>query len=59
MSKEHHRERSEINGTNRDRRQIRRITWTGLLINVLLSALKFVVGFLRSSQAVLAGAFLN
>ncbi|MCK5327868.1 MAG: cation transporter [Candidatus Latescibacteria bacterium] len=56
MSQEHHRDRAESNAMNQDTRQIRRITWTGLLINVFLSALKFVVGFLGSSQAVLADA---
>ena len=36
--------------------QIKRITWIGLLVNLLLSALKFVVGILGSSQAVVADA---
>ena len=37
-------------------KQIRRITWIGLCANLLLSALKFLVGFLGSSQAVIADA---
>ncbi|MFH1006060.1 MAG: cation diffusion facilitator family transporter [Candidatus Latescibacterota bacterium] len=56
MPKEYHGDRAEASSANRDTRQIRRITWMGLLINVMLSALKFVVGFLGSSQAVLADA---
>ena len=36
--------------------QIRRITWIGLLVNLLLSLLKFTVGLLGSSQAVVADA---
>jgi divalent metal cation (Fe/Co/Zn/Cd) transporter len=39
-----------------DLRQIRRVTWWGLVINVGLSALKFVVGIAGSSQAVVADA---
>ncbi|MCP4404397.1 MAG: cation transporter [bacterium] len=39
-----------------ENRQIRRITWIGLLANLLLSGLKFLVGFLGSSQAVIADA---
>ena len=37
-------------------RQIRRITLIGLIANLLLSALKFLVGVLGSSQAVIADA---
>lgn len=37
-------------------RQIRRITWIGLFANLLLSGLKFLVGVLGSSQAVIADA---
>lgn len=36
--------------------QIRRITWIGLVCNVSLSGLKFVVGILGASQAVVADA---
>jgi cation diffusion facilitator family transporter len=36
--------------------QIRRITWIGLFGNIFISALKFVVGILGSSQAVVADA---
>jgi cation diffusion facilitator family transporter len=36
--------------------QIRRITWIGLVGNVFISGLKFVVGTLGSSQAVIADA---
>ena len=37
-------------------REVRRITWIGLFVNVLLSAVKFLVGYLGSSQAVIADA---
>lgn len=40
----------------RDAREIKRITWIGLVINILLSALKFVVGYVGASQAVIADA---
>jgi cation diffusion facilitator family transporter len=36
--------------------EVRRVTWIGLAVNVFLSALKFIVGFLGSSQAVVADA---
>ncbi|MBN1781797.1 cation transporter [bacterium] len=36
--------------------QIRRVTWTGLAVNLGLSAVKFIVGWLGSSQAVIADA---
>lgn len=36
--------------------QIKRVTWIGLLCNVALAALKFIVGFLGASQAVIADA---
>ena len=36
--------------------QVRRITWIGLAVNLFLAALKFVVGYLGSSQAVIADA---
>lgn len=36
--------------------QVRRITWIGLAINLFLAALKFTVGFLGNSQAVVADA---
>ena len=36
--------------------QIKRITWIGLAVNLLLSAIKFVVGILGASQAVVADA---
>jgi cation diffusion facilitator family transporter len=38
------------------RRRVRRITWIGLLVNLLLTVLKFVGGFLGRSQAVVADA---
>ncbi len=34
----------------------RRVTWAGLVVNLLLSALKFVTGILGNSQAVVADA---
>ncbi len=34
----------------------RRVTWVGLVVNLLLSALKFVTGILGNSQAVVADA---
>lgn len=36
--------------------QVQRITWIGLVINLFLAALKFTVGFLGFSQAVIADA---
>jgi len=36
---------------------IKRITWIGLVINILLTAFKFIVGILGNSQAVVADAF--
>ncbi|MDY6931509.1 MAG: cation diffusion facilitator family transporter [Halobacteriota archaeon] len=36
--------------------QINRITWMGVILNVFLSGIKFVVGYLGSSQAVIADA---
>jgi len=36
--------------------EIRQITWAGMVINVLLSVLKFIVGTIGSSQAVVADA---
>lgn len=38
-------------------RQVRKITWMGLAINLALFVVKFVLGFLGSSQAVIADAF--
>jgi cation diffusion facilitator family transporter len=37
--------------------QTRRVTWIGLFVNVGLSMLKFIVGWLGHSQAVIADAF--
>ncbi|MBD3308876.1 cation diffusion facilitator family transporter [candidate division KSB3 bacterium] len=37
-------------------RQIRRITWLGLSVNLGLALIKFVVGFIGNSQAVVADA---
>ncbi len=39
-----------------DVQQIRKVTWIGLVINVLLATVKFIVGFIGSSQAVIADA---
>jgi len=36
--------------------QIKRVTWIGLFLNVALAALKFIVGFVGASQAVIADA---
>lgn len=36
--------------------RIRQITWIGLVINILLSAVKFILGFIGNSQAVVADA---
>ena len=36
---------------------IRRVTWTGLVANVLLSALKFMAGVMGHSQTLMADAF--
>ncbi len=37
-------------------REVRRITWLGLATNVILAAVKFLVGYLGASQAVIADA---
>jgi cation diffusion facilitator family transporter len=39
-----------------DAREVRRITWIGLVGNILITALKLVVGIVGSSQAVVADA---
>jgi len=44
------------NKTAQDARHVVRVTWIGLAGNVFLSALKFIAGFLGSSQAVVADA---
>ena len=36
--------------------QIKKVTWVGLIMNVSLAGIKFLVGFLGSSQAVIADA---
>ncbi|UCE17596.1 MAG: cation transporter [Gemmatimonadota bacterium] len=36
--------------------QIRRVTWIGIVVNLGLAMVKFIVGFLGSSQAVIADA---
>lgn len=36
--------------------QIKKITWAGMIANIILSAVKFIVGYLGSSQAVIADA---
>jgi cation diffusion facilitator family transporter len=36
--------------------RVRRVTWIGMVTNILLAILKFVAGFLGSSQAVVADA---
>ena len=36
--------------------RIRNVTWWGMLVNILLSIFKFIVGYLGSSQAVIADA---
>ena len=41
---------------NKDIAQINRITWMGALLNLSLSFIKFVVGYLGASQAVIADA---
>jgi cation diffusion facilitator family transporter len=42
--------------SQQDEREIKRITWIGLGINLILAALKFLVGALGKSQAVIADA---
>jgi cation diffusion facilitator family transporter len=37
-------------------REVRRITWIGLIANIILAALKMIVGVLGSSQAIVADA---
>jgi cation diffusion facilitator family transporter len=47
---------SDINPSALHARQVRRITWIGLGVNLFLAIVKFVVGFVGSSQAVIADA---
>lgn len=42
--------------STKTRSAVARVTWTGLIINILLSALKFACGVLGSSQAIVADA---
>ena len=37
-------------------RQVKRITWIGLLLNVFLTALKLICGIVGHSQAIIADA---
>ena len=37
-------------------KQVRKVTWIGLLLNLFLSALKFLAGFFGKSQALIADA---
>jgi len=41
---------------NQDTAHIKKVTWAGLIINICLAAVKFGVGFIGSSQAVVADA---
>lgn len=50
---EHKRKDCKIEQENRE---IRKVTWVGLLLNVLLAALKFLLGTIGKSQAVVADA---
>lgn len=56
MKKDQRTNTLEQNKIVQDARQIKRITWIGLAVNFLLSALKFFVGFLGTRQAVIADA---
>ena len=42
--------------SNQRNRQVRRITWIGLVLNILLTGLKFAAGILGHSQAIVADA---
>jgi len=53
MAAEHH--HNHLPSAQRNR-QVRRITWMGLILNTLLAILKFVAGVLGHSQAILADA---
>ncbi len=41
--------------SNKD--QIKKITWIGILVNIFLAGIKFLVGYLGESKAVIADAF--
>ncbi|MDY6906329.1 MAG: cation diffusion facilitator family transporter [Thermodesulfobacteriota bacterium] len=41
---------------NSEIHQVQRITWIGVIINIALSGIKFLVGYLGASQAVIADA---
>ena len=43
--------------TVEETKQIRQITWIGLAVNAILFVLKFILGYLGSSQALIADAF--
>jgi len=45
-----------LNSGHQNAAEVRRITWIGLIGNVAISALKFVVGIIGASQAVVADA---
>ena len=47
---------SKPNGASQHVVDVKRVTWTGLLINLVLSIVKFIAGFLGNSQAVVADA---
>ena len=42
--------------SQQNEREVKRITWIGLAINLILAAIKFLVGYLGRSQAVIADA---
>jgi cation diffusion facilitator family transporter len=46
---------SSLNYSAREK-QVRKVTWIGLLLNLFLSALKFLAGFFGKSQALIADA---
>jgi len=46
----------EQDKTSHNITQIRKVTWVGMIVNVSLAGIKFLVGFLGASQAVIADA---
>lgn len=39
------------------KRQVRQVTWVGMAVNIALSVVKFVIGFMAGSQAIVADGF--
>ena len=56
MAGGHHHHHHEHLPTDQRNRRVKRITWVGLILNVVLTALKFISGIVGHSQAMIADA---